>query len=180
MITPVVIVFDEGRDRLLQVAGHIVGHLIYFSFRGAMVSFNNVGQLGICAEAVGTAQAALEMSLDYGRRRPVRGESMLQLLTIQSYIGEMASRIEVARWLTYRAAAVKDEGKSIRKEVAMAKLVASQTAVDVTSMAMQIHGSYGYTKDFQIERLYRDAKITQIYEVVSEIQRIIVASSLIA
>ena len=139
----------------------------------------NVGQLGICAEAVGTAQAALEMSLDYARKRPVRGKSMLQLPTIQSYIGEMASRIEAARWLTYRAAAIKDEGKSIRKEVAMAKLVASQTAVDVTSMAMQIHGSYGYTKDFQIERLYRDAKITQIYEVVSEIQRIIVASSLI-
>jgi butyryl-CoA dehydrogenase len=139
----------------------------------------NVGQLGICAEAVGTAQAALEMSLDYARKRPVRDKSMLKLPTIQSYIGEMASRTEAARWLTYRAAAIKDEGKSIRKEVAMAKLVASQTAVDVTSMAMQIHGSYGYTKDFQIERLYRDAKITQIYEVVSEIQRIIVASSLI-
>ncbi len=138
----------------------------------------NVGQLGICAEAVGTAQSALEMSLDYAGKRPVRGKSMLQLPTIQSYIGEMASRIEAARWLTYRAAAIKDEGKSIRKEVAMAKLVASQTAVDVTSMAMQIHGSYGYTRDLQIERLYRDAKITQLYEVVSEIQRIIVASSL--
>jgi alkylation response protein AidB-like acyl-CoA dehydrogenase len=138
----------------------------------------NVGQLGICAEAVGTAQAALEMSLDYAGKRPVRGKSMLHLPTIQSHIGEMASRIEAARWLTYRAAAIKDEGKSIRKEVAMAKLVASQTAVDVTGMAMQIHGSYGYTKDFQIERLYRDAKITQLYEVVSEIQRIIVASSL--
>ena len=104
---------------------------------------------------------------------------MLQLPTIQSYLGEMASRIEAARWLTYRAAAIKDEGKSIRKDVAMAKLVASQAVVDVTDMAMQIHGSYGYTRDFQIERLYRDAKITQIYEVVSEIQRVIVASSLI-
>ena len=139
----------------------------------------NIGQLGICAEAVGTAQAALEMSLDYAGKRPVRGASMLQLSTIQSYLGEMASRIEAARWLTYRTAAIKDEGKSIRKDVAMAKLVASQMVVDVTNMAMQIHGSYGYTKDLQIERLYRDAKITQIYEVVSEVQRIIVASSLI-
>jgi len=139
----------------------------------------NIGQLGICAEAVGTAQEALEMSLDYAKNRLAQSESMLQLPTIQSYIGEMASRIEAARWLTYRVAAIKDEGKSIRKDVAMAKLVASQAAVDVTGMAMQIHGSYGYTKDLQIERLYRDAKITQIYEVVSEIQRVIVASSLI-
>ncbi len=139
----------------------------------------NVGQLGICAEAVGTAQAALEMSLDYARNRPAHGKPMLQLPTIQSYIGEMASRIEAARWLTYRTAAIKDEGGSIRKDVAMAKLVASQAVVDITNMAMQIHGAYGYTKDLQIERLYRDAKITQIYEVVSEIQRIIVAASLI-
>lgn len=145
---------------------------------GILLLSINVGQLGICAEAVGTAQAALEMSLDYARNRPVRGESMLQLQTIQSSIGEMASRIEAARWLTYKTAAMKDEGKSIRKDVAMAKLIASQTAVDVTGMAMQIHGSYGYTKDFPIERLYRDAKVTQIYEVVSEIQRIIVATSL--
>ena len=139
----------------------------------------NVGQLGICAEALGTAQAALEMSLDYASKRPAQGKPMLQLPIIQSYLGEMASRIEAARWLTYRAAAVKDEGKSIRKDVAMAKIVASQAAVDVTDMAMQIHGSYGYTKDLEIERLYRDAKVTQIYEVVSEIQRIIVASSLV-
>jgi len=75
---------------------------------------------------------------------------------------------------------MKDEGRNIRKDVAMAKLIASQTAVDVTGMAMQIHGSYGYTKDFPIERLYRDAKVTQIYEVVSEIQRIIVAASLMS
>jgi len=140
----------------------------------------NVGQLGICAEAVGTAQAALEMSLDYARKRPIQGKSMLQLPTIQSYIGEMASRIEAAKWLTYRTAALKDEGKSIRKDVAMAKLVASQAAVDITNMAMQIHGSYGYTKDLEIERLFRDAKVTQIYEVVSEIQRIIVATSLVS
>ncbi len=145
-----------------------------------LLSSINVGQLGICAEAVGTAQAALEMSLDYARKRPVQGKSILQLPTIQSYIGEMASRIEAARWLTYRTAALKDEGKSIRKDVAMAKLVASQAAVDVTNMAMQIHGSYGYTKDLEIERLYRDAKVTQIYEVVSEIQRVIVATSLIS
>ena len=145
-----------------------------------LISSINVGQLGICAEAVGTAQAALEMSLDYAKKHPVRGKSMLQLPTIQSYIGEMASKIEAARWLTYRVAALKDEGKSIRKDVAMAKLVASQAAVDVTNMAMQIHGSYGYTKDLEIERLYRDAKVTQIYEVVSEIQRTIVATSLVS
>jgi len=139
----------------------------------------NVGQLGICAEAVGTADEALQLSLGYAREHMVRGKPLAQLSTIQSYLGEMASRIEAARWLTYRTATLKDKGASIRKHVAMAKLIASQAAVDVTGMAMQIHGSYGYSRDLQIERLYRDAKVTQIYEVVSEIQRIIVAGELL-
>lgn len=139
----------------------------------------NIGQLGVSAEALGTAQRALELSIDYAKNRIVRGRPMSDLLSIQGMIAEMATRIEAARWMVYRTADIKDEGKSIRKETAMTKLFASQMVVDVTNMAMQIHGSYGYTKELEIERLYRDAKITQIYEVASEIQRVIVAMSLL-
>lgn len=138
----------------------------------------NVGQIGIAAESVGVATAALAMSLDYARDRTVRDRPMTDLPTIQSLLGEMSARTEAARWLTYRTADLKDRGKLTGKDSATAKLFASQAVNDVVDMAMQIHGSYGYTKELEIERLYRDAKVTQIYEVVSEVQRLIVGGSL--
>ena len=136
-----------------------------------------VGQLGIAAEAVGLAQGAVRMSLEYARDRTVRERPMTDLPTIQSLLGEMSARTEAARWLTYRAADLKDKGRYTAKDAATAKLFASQVANDVADMAMQIHGSYGYSKELEIERLYRDAKVTQIYEVVSEVQRLIIGSS---
>ena len=138
----------------------------------------NVGQIGIAAESVGVATGALAMSLDYARNRMVRDKPMTDLPTIQSLLGEMSARTDAARWLTYRTADLKDKARLTGRDSATAKLFASQVANDVADMAMQIHGSYGYTKDLEIERLYRDAKVTQIYEVVSEVQRLIIGGSL--
>ena len=138
----------------------------------------NVGQLGIAAESVGVAEGALRMSLDYARNRTVRERPMTDLPTTQSLLGEMSARTEAARWLTYRTADLKDKGRLTGKDSATAKLFASQVANDVADMAMQIHGSYGYTKDLEIERLYRDAKSAQIAEVVSEVQRLIIGASI--
>jgi alkylation response protein AidB-like acyl-CoA dehydrogenase len=125
------------------------------------------------------AQAALELSIDYARNRIVRERPMTALPTVQWELAEMATEVQAARLLTYETACIKDQGKSIRKEVAMAKLFTSKTAVHCTSLGMQIHGSYGYTKEFDIERFYRDAKLCEIYEVVSEVQRIIIAASIL-
>jgi len=145
---------------------------------GVLLTAINVGQLGIAAEAVGVARGALAMSLDYARNRMVRGKPLTDLPTIQTLLGEMSARTEAARWLTYRTADLKDKGRLTGKDASTAKLIASQAANDVVDMAMQIHGSYGYTKELEIERLYRDAKVTQIYEVVSEVQRLIIGSSI--
>ena len=138
----------------------------------------NVGQLGIAAEAVGVARRALAMSLDYARNRTVRDRPMTDLPTIQSVLGEMAARTEAARWLTYRTADLKDKDRLTAKDASIAKLFASQAANDVVDMAMQVHGSYGYTKELEIERLYRDVKVTQLYEVVSEVHRLIIGAGL--
>lgn len=136
----------------------------------------NVGQLGIAAEAVGIAEGALRLSVEYARNRLVREKPMTDLPTIQSLLGEMSARTEAARWLTYRSADLRDKGRATAKDSATAKLFASQVANDVADMGMQIHGSYGYSKELDIERLYRDAKVTQIYEVVSEVQRMIIGA----
>ncbi|MBE0416057.1 MAG: acyl-CoA dehydrogenase, partial [Dehalococcoidia bacterium] len=131
------------------------------------------------AEAVGVGQGALELSLNYAQERKAYGKPISDLLTIKWLLAEMASRVEASRWLTYRTAFLRDQGADIGKESAIAKLFASQAVVDVTRMAMQVHGAYGYMKDMEIERLYRDAKLTEIYEGVSEIQRVIIADRLL-
>jgi len=143
-----------------------------------MLEAISVGKLGVAAEALGIGQGALELSLDYAQERKAYGESIAHLQTIKWLVAEMASRIEASRWLTYRTAFLRDQEASIHRESAIAKLFTSQAAVDVTRMAMQVHGAYGYMKDMEIERLYRDAKLTEIYEGVSEIQRMIVADDL--
>ena len=146
---------------------------------GIMLEAISVGKLGVAAEAVGLGQGALEMSLNYARERKAYGQPIADLLSIKWLLAEMASRVEASRWLTYRTAFVRDQGADIMMEAAIAKLFASQAAVDVTRMAMQVHGAYGYMKDMEIERLYRDAKLTEIYEGVSEIQRVIIADRLL-
>jgi alkylation response protein AidB-like acyl-CoA dehydrogenase len=139
----------------------------------------SIARLGVAMEAVAAAQAALELSLDYARQRQAQGKPIAKLPSIQWHLAEMATRIESARWLTYRVAFLRDQGASIRYESSLAKLFASQAAVEVTRMAMQVHGSYGTMKTLPVERLYRDAKMTEMYVGISEIQRNIIASHLL-
>ncbi|HEY55652.1 MAG TPA: acyl-CoA dehydrogenase [Dehalococcoidia bacterium] len=139
----------------------------------------SLGRLGVAVEGIAVAQAALEFSLGYARQRKASGRPIAQLPTIQWHLAEMASRIEAGRWLVYRTAFLRDQGLDIKYESSVAKLFASQVAVEVTRMAMQVGGSYGTMKTMEVERLYRDAKMTEIYVGVSEIQRNIIAEHLI-
>ena len=137
------------------------------------------GRIGIAAQAVGIAQAALDESIEYSMQRQQFGRPIAKFQAIQWMIADMATRIEASRYLVYNAAYKKDSGERISKEAAMAKLFASETAVDAAIKAVQIHGGYGYTKEYTVERLFRDSKITEIYEGTSEVQRMVIASSLL-
>jgi butyryl-CoA dehydrogenase len=144
-----------------------------------MLEAISLERVGVAAQAVGTSQAALDLSLDYAKQRAAYGRPIAAMPTIQWLLAEMASRLEAGRWLTYRTAFVRDQGRPVRSESAMAKLFCSQLAVEATRMAMQVHGAYGTMKSLPVERLYRDAKMTEVYVGVSEIQRAIIASGLI-
>jgi len=139
----------------------------------------SLGRLGAAVEAVAVAQAALDISIDYAKQRKASGKSIARLPAVQWHLAEMASRIEAGRWLVYRTAFLRDQGLDIKYESSVAKLFASQMAVEVTRMAMQVCGSYGTMTTMPLERLYRDAKMTEIYVGVSEIQRNIIAERLI-
>jgi len=139
----------------------------------------SLGRLGVAVEGIAVAQAALELSIDYAKQRKAWGKRIARLPTIQWHLAEMVSRIEAGRWLVYRTAFLRDQGSDIKYESSVAKLFASQIAVEVTRMAMQVHGSYGTMTTMPIERLYRDAKMTEIYVGISEIQRNLIASHLI-
>lgn len=147
-------------------------------FKIALSSIDG-GRIGISAQAVGIAQAALEHSLDYAKERIQFGKPIGRLQAIQWMIADMATRIEASRLLTLQAAKLKDKGERFGKEAAMAKLYSSETAVFCANKAVQVHGGYGYMRDKAIERLYRDAKITEIYEGTSEAQRLVIASNLL-
>jgi len=138
------------------------------------------GRIGIAAQAVGIAQAALEESIEYSKQRQQFGRPIAKFQAIQWMLADMATRIEAARQLVYKAAYAKDHKQGrYSKEAAMAKLFASETAMDAVIKAVQIHGGYGYTKEYTVERLFRDAKITEIYEGTSEVQRLVIANSLL-
>jgi len=137
------------------------------------------GRIGIAAQAVGIAQAALNESIEYSKQRQQFGRPIAKFQAIQWMIADMATRIEASRYLVYNASFVKDKGERFSKEAAMAKLFASETAMDAVIKAVQIHGGYGYTKEYTVERLFRDAKITEIYEGTSEVQRLVIAGSLL-
>lgn len=139
----------------------------------------SVERMSVAMQGVAVAQAALDLSLDYARNRVAAGRPIARMQAIQQQLAEMASRIEAARWLVYRTAFLRDQGNSIQYESSMAKLFASQVAVEVTRMAMQVHGSYGTMKSLPVERLYRDAKMTEIYVGISEVHRSIIANRLI-
>ncbi|MEM4699649.1 MAG: acyl-CoA dehydrogenase family protein [Candidatus Nezhaarchaeales archaeon] len=136
-------------------------------------------KVALSAQAVGLAQAALEESIKYSKQRTQRGRPIAEFQSIQWLLAEMATLVEAARSLVYRAAELMDQGRDVIKEAAMAKLFAARVAEEVASMAVQVHGSYGYSKEFKVERLYRDAKSIGVTEGSSEIQRIIIASSLL-
>lgn len=144
-----------------------------------MLEAISLERVGVAAQAVGTSQAALDLSLDYAKQRAAYGKPIAEMPSIQWLLAEMASRLEAGRWLTYRTAFLRDQGRSVRSESAMAKLFCSQLAVEATRMAMQVHGAYGTMKSLPVERLYRDAKMTEVYVGVSEIQRAIIAGGLI-
>jgi len=144
-----------------------------------LLEIMGIARLGVAVEGVAVAQSALELSIDYARQRKALGRPIAKLPSIQWHLAEMVSRIEAGRWLVYRTAFLRDQGLSIRYESSVAKLFASQVAVETTRMAMQVHGSYGTMKAMPVERLYRDAKMTEIYVGISEIQRNIIASHLV-
>lgn len=148
-----------------------------FGFKFAMSTLNG-GRIGIAAQALGIAAGALELSLKYANERKAFGKSIFEHQAIQFKLAEMATKIEAARLLVYKAARLKDEHKDYVQAAAMAKLFASDVAMWAATEAVQIHGGYGYVKEFHVERLMRDAKITQIYEGTSEIQKLVIAREL--
>lgn len=145
-----------------------------FGFTFAMETLNG-GRIGIAAQALGIASGAYELALAYSKERKAFGKPISQHQAIQFKLADMATQIEAARLLVYKAAWLKDEGKEYAHASAMAKLYASEVAMNVTVEAVQVHGGYGYVKEYHVERLMRDAKITQIYEGTSEIQRIVIS-----
>jgi alkylation response protein AidB-like acyl-CoA dehydrogenase len=138
------------------------------------------GRIGVAAQALGIAQGALEAAVKYAKERQQFKKPIASLQTIQNYIADMATEITAARLLLYRACSLKDEGAPFGCEAAMAKLYCSQIASKVTSLAVQIHGGYGYSKEYDVERYFRDAKVTEIYEGTSEIQRMVIARAVLS
>jgi len=137
------------------------------------------GRIGVAAQAVGIAQAAFEAAVKYSKERVQFGKPICEFQAIQWMLADMATRIEAARLLTYSAALKKESGQRFSKEASMAKLFASEMAVWVVDRALQIHGGYGYMKEYPVERCYRDAKITEIYEGTSEVQRMVIARAVL-
>ena len=149
-----------------------------FGFKFAMKTLSG-GRIGIAAQALGRAQGALDLALAYSKERTTFGKPIHEHQAIAFKLADMEMKVEQARMLVYKAAWLKDEGKNYDKESAMAKLGASEAAMWVATEAVQVHGGYGFVKEYHVERLMRDAKITQIYEGTSEIQRIVISRDMI-
>jgi len=182
-----------GKERLLGVRGLATGELVFANcrvpraarlggegegFRRAMISLDT-GRIGIGSQAVGIAQAAMEAAIAYARERPAFGRPIAEFQAVQFMLADMSTRIEAARLLLRKAAWLKDQGRPIVREAAEAKLVASETAARVTTDALQIHGASGYSTEFPLERLYRDARVYEIWEGTSQIQRLVIARQLL-
>lgn len=149
-----------------------------FGFKFAM-SVLNGGRIGIAAQAIGIAAGAYELALKYSKERKSFGKAISEHQAIQFKLADMATKIDAARLMVWNAASLKDQKKDFVKEAAMAKLFASQVAMEVTIEAIQVHGGFGYVKEYHVERLMRDAKITQIYEGTSEIQKLVIGRELL-
>ncbi len=148
-----------------------------FGFNFAMAVLNG-GRIGIASQALGIASGAYELALSYAKTRKAFGTEIINHQAIAFKLADMHVNVTAARMLVYKAASEKDEGKDISESGAMAKLYASQVAMDTTVEAVQIHGGYGYVKEYHVERMMRDAKITQIYEGTSEIQKIVISRAI--
>ena len=158
------------KDRLLGEVGQ--------GFKVAMSTLDG-GRIGIASQALGIAQGALDVTVDYMKARKQFGKKLSQFQALQFEVADLATRIEAARLLVYKAADLKDKGLPYGPNAAMAKLFAAETAMHVTTKCVQLHGGYGYTKDYPVERMMRDAKITEIYEGTSEVQKMVIAASVI-
>jgi alkylation response protein AidB-like acyl-CoA dehydrogenase len=182
-----------GKEHLLGVRGLATGELVLDEcrvprdarlggegegFRRAMISLDT-GRIGIGAQALGIAQAAMEAAVVYAKQRPAFGQPIAGFQAVQFMLADMSARIEASRLLLRKAAWLKDRGRPIIREAAEAKLVASETAARVTDDALQIHGACGYSTEFPLERLYRDARVYQIWEGTSQIQRLVIARQLL-
>ena len=137
------------------------------------------GRIGIAAQALGIAEGALEETIAYVKERKQFGRPIAKFQNTQFQIADMATKVEAARYLVYRAAIAKDTKKRFSVEAAMAKLYAAEVAMEVTTKAVQLHGGYGYTREYPVERMMRDAKITEIYEGTSEVQRMVISADLL-
>ncbi len=138
------------------------------------------GRIGIAAQALGIAAGALDNTIQYVKERKQFGKPIAKFQNTQFQLADMATRVEAARNLVYKAAIAKDTQKVFSVEAAMAKLFAAETAMAVTTKAVQLHGGYGYTREYDVERMMRDAKITEIYEGTSEVQRMVISGNLLA
>jgi butyryl-CoA dehydrogenase len=148
-------------------------------FKIAMAGLDH-GRVGIAAQALGIAQGAIDESVKYAKEREQFGRALGKFQAIQWMLADMETRTQAARFLVYSAAEKKTQGARFSKDAAMAKLFASETANWVVNRAVQIHGGYGYTRDYPVERYFRDAKITEIYEGTSEVQRMVISGSMMA
>lgn len=158
------------KDRLLGEEGQ--------GFKVALSTLDG-GRIGIASQALGIAQGAFDVTVEYMKARKQFGMKLSQMEALRFEIAEMATRIEAARLLVYQAADMKEKHLPYGKQSAMAKLFAAETAMYVTTKCVQLHGGYGYTKDYPVERMMRDAKITEIYEGTSEVQKIVIAASVL-
>lgn len=149
--------------------------------KGTAIAFHclDCSRIGIAAQSVGLSQRALEEAVRYAKQREAFGKKIAEFQAIQFMIAEIATLVEAARLLTYKAADLNDKGKPFSKEASMAKLFASEAANKIAYQALQIHGGYGYSKEFLIESLYRDSRVLTIYEGTSEIQRLVIARNLL-
>ncbi|HYL81681.1 MAG TPA: acyl-CoA dehydrogenase family protein [Candidatus Acidoferrum sp.] len=186
--------FSPGsKEHLLGVRGMGTGEVVFDNcwvsrecllgeegegFKRAMMSLDT-GRIGIGCQALGLAQAAMEEAVRYAKQRSAFGQPIATLQAVQFKLADMSAGIEAARLRLRHAAWLKDQGRPIIREAAEAKLLASDLAVKVTSEALQIHGAYGYSTDFPIERMFREAKVYQIWEGTSEIQRVVIARQLL-
>jgi len=167
------LIFQEckiPKDRLLGEIGQ--------GFKVAMSTLDG-GRIGIASQALGIAQGALDVTVEYMKARKQFGKSLSKFQALQFVVADLETQIQAARLLVYRAADMKDKHLPYGPAAAMAKLFAAETAMHVTTKCVQLHGGYGYTKDYPVERMMRDAKITEIYEGTSEVQRMVIAASVL-